>query len=713
MSRSVLANAGQTRHSSQLPARQAVSLRGWLSGLQWPASLVLAAVMLLGGAVAQAAEQAPLRFDLPGADGQRVAWTSDGPATPSAGDAEVLGGGAGSRQRVNALALSTNGPEAYAQRGNGGTLVWLPQGLAGESQDVAPDAGLPQLSWVMALAWDEPRGVLMLVSSGQEGLLYRYDTRRHRWLNAHQLNYGSVSGLAFNAATGGFVAVTADAEVLVLDADGQLQQVHPLAGVLADVKTARKRSAGGVSLEGLAVVAQGTRLALVNVYAGRVSHIWTYDLDTRQASLSYRDPGLPAAASAASAAASAPAPSQRIATLARWLLHPVAAWTVASPFVQVGVMQAALAAAAVALALLVWQALRGECSVGARLGSGLLTVVLAAAPLPVFLAGVPDGREPWLAPLELFQALQMLQAAWRMQIPLSQVFGSEVLARAAVTACLAVVLLSVVMALLRPRWRPARLLLACTAVLLTVTPARSLWAARAEVQTFAREVEAGEALFNARCGTAGATRRYAVGAVEGLRLTKLRAAASEAAYTDRDWDDAGLPGDRVGEAYIRAFLDIDVNDTRSNSAWSVPGLPGVVTLKGYSFVDVVQPDEGYLRYRLDANDARRGMLSEPIAAHQAARYAVRHARLDTPDERRHWVAGAVVTVVDTQTGDAIGELKAFAYAPPLRQVHRGGPGSGDADVRDWRSARTCPEFNDLPDLRVRLFTEQVLQRPRR
>ncbi|MBI3349248.1 MAG: hypothetical protein HY020_18815 [Burkholderiales bacterium] len=665
--------------------------------------------LLLAGAAAQAADLS-LRFDLLGTDGQRLPWSSAGPADPQAENAEVLGGGPGAHQSVNALVVRADGREAYALRGNGGTLAWMPQGVAGLSQDVAPAPELPPLSWAMAMAWDEARGVLMLVSSGVDAMVYRYDTRRHAWLGAHPLNYRGVSGLAFNAATGGFVAATADAELLMLDADGMLQQVHPLAGALDDLRTARKQSPSRVTLEGLQAVAQGPRVVLVNVYAGRVSHVWTYDTDTRRAWLGYRAAGLPPMALAASAAAhasSAAIGGAAAGWFAQALAHPSRALASVPASVQAWLPLAACLSLAMWLALLAWQAWRPTRSVARRRWVGVVVLALAAGPLLALWDGVPQGQRPLLTPWELWNVMLMLWATLRMHLPVGQLFAPDVMARIVATAGFGLALLSVALLLVNPRRRGVRWLLFAAALLLATPPAWELRARRAESEAFARELAAGMALFEERCSTAGATRRYAVGAVEGVRLTGLRAPVSDTAPTDRDWPDAGLPRDRVGDEYIRAFLTVEVQDDRTHPGWSMPGLPGTVTLAGYRFVDVAQPDGSYRRYRTASESGKSDMTAELIAADQAARYAVEFARIDAAGDRQHWVAGATVKVIDTQSAEVIGELTAFSHVPPHRRAR------GQPDSRNWTDARTCPAYNDLPDLRARMFTEEVLQRPRR
>jgi len=234
-------------------------------------------------------------------------------------------------------------------------------------------------------------------------------------------------------------------------------------------------------------------------------------------------------------------------------------------------------------------------------------------------------------------------------------------------------------------------------------PARELADRPAEADPVARETAAGEALFAARCQSAGARRLYPVGGVTGVRLEHLRGEVVSTAHADRDWSDAGIPGDVGGMAYVRAFLDVAINDRRVPPGGSFGIDLSRVTLKGYDFVDVRQPDGSYLRHRLAAD---RTLVTEPIPAGKAARYAVSYVPHGRTGDRMHWVAGALVRVTDTRSGQILGELEAYSHQPPSRR------GGDDLSRRSWHGARTCPAYDDVPGFMVRMFTEHVLHRPR-
>lgn len=515
--------------------------------------------MLLLPAGAAHAQGAPMSFTLIDVEGKQLHWTTAGPRAGTLPSVEVLGGGFVSRQRVrfssgqrvSAAVQSANGQVTYYLTGNGGTLAWKQSTTNASARDtpdqnVPPAPNLPRLSWATGLAWDEARGVLAIVSTGSDAQFYRFDTRARRWLDARAIHSSDITSLAFNAATGRFAAVTDRADLLLLDARGTLEEVRPLDGVLAQLAEARHPETR--SFDGLQVFADGDRFALVNVLRGRVTHVWTYDWTTRQASLTYKPGGLTVAKSSPPSAPTAP---------------PVAA--------------------------------------------------------PVTL------------------------------------------------------------------------------------PARKSADNLAEADPVARETAAGEALFATRCQSAGARRLYPVGAVNGVRLDNLRGEVASTAHADRDWPDAGIPGDVGGKAYVHAFLDMEINNRHTSPGWSIGIDMSRVTLKGYDFVDVRQADGSYLRHRLAANGK---LVTEPIPTSKAARYAVSYQPHGHADDRKHWVAGALVRVTDTRSGLVLGELEAYAHKPPPRQ------GSDDPSRRSWHGARTCPAYNDVPGLMVRMFAEQVLQRPR-
>ena len=664
--------------------------------------------VLLAPAVAADAQGAPMNFSLLDVEGTRLRWTPAGPGADTPPSAKVLGGGFSSRQRVSAAVVRADGQETYYLTGNGGKLVWQLSGADAPGrdtpgQDVPPAPNLPQLSWATGLAWDETRGVLAIVSTGSDAQFYRFDTRARRWLDARPIKNRNIASLAFNAATGGFAAVSATADLVLLDAQGTLEEVRPLDGVLPQLAEARQPETH--NFEGLQVFADGDRFALVNVLRGRVTHVWTYDRATRQASLTYKPGGLTAAAPSVPAAPPvATAASQAAPGIAwRQLAADPALWLDAvSPATEARLYLWALWSGGALLGLLVlraWRPSRG----GARALGVVAGLVLAALPALMIFVGRPPGARLLLGPLELLQCLKLTWIALRLGVPLAQVLGPQGYLLVMQTAGLAALLIALGLLLRMPRQRVITSVAIGGLALLAALPAREFAARRAVADVVARETAAGEALFAARCQSAGARRLYPVGEVDGVRLDDLRGEVTSTAYADRDWPDAGIPGDAGGMAYVRAFLDVEIDDRRDHPGWSLDIGSNRMTLKGYDFVDVRQPDGSYLRHRLAEDQT---LVTAPIPTDEAARYAVSYLPHGYAGDRMHWVAGTLVRVTDTRSGQVLGELEAYAHQPPSRR------GGSDLSLRSWHGARTCPAYDDVPGFMVRMFTEHVLRRPR-
>lgn len=667
--------------------------------------------VLLATAGAADTQGAPMNFTLHDVEGTRLRWTTSGPGAGTPPSAEVLGGGFASRQRVSAAVVRADGQETYYLAGNGGKLAWqLSEADApgGDSpvQDVPPDPNLPRLSWATGLAWDEARGVLAIVSTGNDAQFYRFDTRARRWLDARPIKSPDVASLAFNAATGGFVAVSSRADLLLLDGGGTLEEVHPLDGVLPQLVETRQPETH--NFEGLQVFADGDRFALVNVLRGRVTHVWTYDRVTRQALLTYKPGGLTAATSSAPSApdglpVAAAAPKADLGIAWRQLAAEPARWLDAvSPATEAQLYLGALWSGAALLGMLVLRAWRPSRRAARVLGV-IAGLVLAALPALMIYVGRPPGVPLLLGPMELLHYLQLTWMALRLGVPLAQVIGPQGHLLMMQTAGLAALLIAFGLLLRMPRRRAIASVAIGGVALLAVLPAREFAARQVVAEAVARETAVGEALFAARCQSAGARRQHPVGGVEGVRLDDLRGEVVSTVHADREWPDAGIPGDVGGMAYVRAFLDVEIEDQRDQPGWGIGIGSTRVMLKGYDFVDVRQPDGSYLRHRLAAD---KTLVTAPIQSDEAARYAVSYLPRGDASDRMHWVAGALVRVTDTRSGQVLGELEAYSHQPPPRR------GGGDLSGRSWLGARTCPAYQDAPGFMVRMFTEHVLQRPR-
>lgn len=663
---------------------------------------------------------APMSFDLIDIDGQRQPWTNAGPKNGNEEAVVLLGGGSGMAGRHNAAVVREDGREAYYLSSSGSTLNWLPQGVDGPKQKVEMAAEFPPLSWGSAMSWDTRKGVLTIVSIGSEGVFYRYDTHQHRWLSNKSLKGRDLTGLAYDSANGRYFAVSESAELLVLNESGELIELRPLANALEKLPEA----IGGrpVNLAGLSVAVMGDLAAVIRVREGKVTHIWTYNLVSRQVQLTYERVRLASPAEAASMpahpaipASSGPSLKERAKALMAQVAQIYELRAAPSNWLQIvsigteaWLYLSGLIAIPVLFALLVWQVARPAHTVRSSVFRLLAAVLILAMPWLLIDAGKPQNQLLFFTPVELWWIFKMQLYALKFNTALDKFMGQGTDYRLMATSFFWMTVLAI--AILLPGTRKAavqRLGLALT-VLLAAAPVMDLAKRYQHAHDLALETAAGEAAFKAKCQQAGSKRMYAIAEIDGIRLHGLRGDANDTAYTDKDWPDAGIPDDRNGVNYITSFLDTEFQDDRANPAWSVPGLPGRVTMLGYRFVDVQEADGSYLRYSLASGSATDGFSIERIPGEQAARYLVTYTREDTPQDRMRWIAGASVVVSDTLTGERMGELHIASHAPPLRQA------LGELQQRSWRSATSCPTFdNAVKGLMIRTFAEEIVRRPQR
>lgn len=225
----------------------------------------------------------PVRFHLVSTDGRLLPWSNAGPRDGQR-SAGAVAGGTMFRHGAASLALDGHGREAYTLAGNGGTLVWLPKGMDGPRQDLQPPARLPRLSWASGLAWSTKDGLLFIASTGGEGQLYRYDTRNHAWLDARSLKDRHLLSLAFDEASGTLVGLSRGLELVTFSAEGHVKQARSLKGILVGLGSGKSEMAAS---DGLSLAAQGGAVAIISVQAASVTHIWTYELASGQAQLTY------------------------------------------------------------------------------------------------------------------------------------------------------------------------------------------------------------------------------------------------------------------------------------------------------------------------------------------------------------------------------------------------------------------------------------------
>ena len=214
-------------------------------------------------------------------------------------------------------------------------------------------------------------------------------------------------------------------------------------------------------------------------------------------------------------------------------------------------------------------------------------------------------------------------------------------------------------------------------------------------------------LFDERCKVAGEKVTRRVDGVDGVLLLKVRPSHSNADNFDPMYPGAALFDERGGDEYIATFLRygyIDPNHPEIRGQLSDEPTPR----PGYRFVDVVDITDGK-RYRYTADFVKEPYryamkLSRTLAPLDQARFGVTYDDIIDSADRKYWVAGTVLKVIDTQTSEVIAEQTRYLFDSGL------GSTAGARSPWSWAATYVpgCPTAA-WSGSATRHFVEQVLK----
>lgn len=217
-----------------------------------------------------------------------------------------------------------------------------------------------------------------------------------------------------------------------------------------------------------------------------------------------------------------------------------------------------------------------------------------------------------------------------------------------------------------------------------------------------------------RCKGAGEKITRTVENVEGVLLVKIRP------HGTYDSDQFALSDpygyDHDGDEYIKTFLR--GRDEQGGLVYAFTAHPG------YRYIEAVDSKDG-VRYRYTGyideiwkrdSSYLKGVthfeLNKSPAALPGPRYGVTYDDISTPEDRKRWVAGSSLRVIDLQTNQVIAERIGYMIDPGL--------GSRSGGRSPWLLAayNACPAFPPVEPGRknsvqqvgqTRRFIEKVLQ----
>lgn len=183
-----------------------------------------------------------------------------------------------------------------------------------------------------------------------------------------------------------------------------------------------------------------------------------------------------------------------------------------------------------------------------------------------------------------------------------------------------------------------------------------------------------QAIFAERCKKAGVVIHRTVKDVESIELTKVRQPVPWGGkeYFDPMWTEAAMAGEYRGHDYINQFLMTESIDWRQPDSRGTLNSPDFDTRsryplkRGYRFVEIKgERDGARFRAQLATHPPGTNLWGKapkltPLSA-TATRYALDFEDLVDPEDRKLWIAGTVLKVVDKQTGEVIAQLTRFVW----------------------------------------------------
>ena len=205
-----------------------------------------------------------------------------------------------------------------------------------------------------------------------------------------------------------------------------------------------------------------------------------------------------------------------------------------------------------------------------------------------------------------------------------------------------------------------------------------------------KRYEPAKARFDQLCQNAGEKIYRTADNVDGILLLKVR--GDDEKYQsnrynplkDQMWEDAAVESEFDREAYIEEFL-----------------LPYTSSFPRYIYADVLQKNGLVIRYSRQKEDQNWVMEQQPTP-HPRARYAVTYENDISWENRKHWIAGTTIKIIDTKTNELMAEKTMYAFVPEL------GYSKFEQNPNPWGRGMRCPSGESEFEQRTVTFAIKVL-----
>ena len=209
-----------------------------------------------------------------------------------------------------------------------------------------------------------------------------------------------------------------------------------------------------------------------------------------------------------------------------------------------------------------------------------------------------------------------------------------------------------------------------------------------------KRYEPAKARFDQLCQNAGEKIYRTADNVDGILLLKVR--GDDEKYQsnrynprkDQMWEDAAVESDWFRNGYIDGFLPYTMRNFQSSS--------------GYTYVDVLQKDNSIIRYSGDWQITLNHPFHTEPNPKFPARYAVTYENDISWENRKHWIAGTTIKIIDTKTNELMAEKTMYAFVPEL------GYSKYEQNPNPWGRGMRCPAGESEFEQRTVTFAIKVL-----
>ena len=203
-----------------------------------------------------------------------------------------------------------------------------------------------------------------------------------------------------------------------------------------------------------------------------------------------------------------------------------------------------------------------------------------------------------------------------------------------------------------------------------------------------KRYEPAKARFDQLCQNAGEKIYRTADNVEGILLLKVRGDDEKYQsnrYNPQMWEDAAVASEFEREEYVASFLPY-------------------FSRAHYDYVDVLQKDGSIIRYSGDWHMSDKPFNQETNPAHPA-RYAVTYENDVSWENRKHWIAGTTIKIIDTQTNTLMAEKTMYVFVPEL------GYSKFEQNPNPWGRGERCRPNENSYEQRTSTFVKRVLLSP--